>query len=958
MKTALLFSFFLFASFWVNGQTPDTALVRVEIDSLLKLANRLKNEKLFDKGWEIVEEAEQKVLSNFGGTHELYAQCMDAYGHNMWRRGDSEKAEEYFLKSTSTRKNVYGEKSLMYASSLISFAHWYVYFSEYDKASTIVIESKNIIEKKIGKENKGYIQCLNFLAIIHLKKAEYEVASLLFKEILLVDDKIKTEQDYFINNLAVLYTKMGLYDLAESYFLFVKSTREIKYGILHPNTALVYNNLGGLFKEMGLINNAEMHYLMAKTIHEKIDNKQHPDYAEVLKSLAKLYSFKQAHDKAEPYILEAIKIIEKSLGTNHEKYAHALLILANLQQSKGSFQKAEQILGSALSVIENKFGKVHPDYATALIEMGNLNFKKKQFEKAESFYLEAKEILDNSLGEDHKDIVNCLQLLNTLYFKLELWGQAELFSLNIFNILANRIEHSFGFLSDYEKEKYLEQNINPIITQIQSQALHIQSLEFQDLQYEVAFLMKGIQLQASKETLHYILSQQDVVAIDAYNKLLGVQRRLSKQFELPFSKRDQVTKLESEKESLEKKLARASAKFRKEQAASKITTDDLKQALKINQAAIEFVKFSYRNPSPTDSIMYAAVLLNPNEEHARFIPLFEEKSLDSLISSDKERRADYVNDLYTTKERGITVDGKASESLYDLIWKPLEKELQGVKTIYFSPSGLLHRINLGAIAVNDEQNISDLYQLNRLNSTRQLVIPDEVKISTNDAVLYGGIQYEMDSTALVNANMTYNSDDVTSRGSLSFTYLDSTLRGGHWDYLKWTMKEVNDIAEVMKSNGIKTSLRTDHSGTEESFRAIGQLETSPRILHLATHGFFFPDPKSKAVDAFDNINEPVFKMSEHPMIRAGLIMAGGNRVWQNKPALKGMEDGILTAYEISQMNLSNTELVVLSACETGLGDIKGNEGVYGLQRAFKMAGAKYLIMSLWQVPDRRPRISW
>ena len=157
------------------------------------------------------------------------------------------------------------------------------------------------------------------------------------------------------------------------------------------------------------------------------------------------------------------------------------------------------------------------------------------------------------------------------------------------------------------------------------------------------------------------------------------------------------------------------------------------------------------------------------------------------------------------------------------------------------------------------------------------------------------------------------------------------------------------LAPILTKSGLKPETRKGFAATEEAFKNVGKTGISPRVLHIATHGYFFPNPKSSTKnDAAD----PVFKTSDHPMIRSGLILAGGNQAWKTgKPFKPGMEDGILTAYEISQMNLSNTELVVLSACETGLGDIQGNEGVYGLQRAFKIAGAKNLIMSLWQVPD-------
>jgi CHAT domain-containing protein len=289
--------------------------------------------------------------------------------------------------------------------------------------------------------------------------------------------------------------------------------------------------------------------------------------------------------------------------------------------------------------------------------------------------------------------------------------------------------------------------------------------------------------------------------------------------------------------------------------------------------------------------------------------------------------------------------------LYDLIWKPLEAELSEVKTIYYSPSGLLHRINIDAIPVSEMETIADKYQLITLNSTRQLVIPTQIKNANNDAILFGGIQFEPDSTIHNNEPLLAS----RSRGELSFTSVDSTLRGGTWNYLAGTEREVNAIDKIMQNSGINPSLKKGYEATEETFKHIGiNNAPSPRILHIATHGYFFPDPKSTTKNTELNIeHEFVFKISDHPMLRSGLIMAGGNAAWQGNQTLEGREDGILTAYEISQMNLSNTELVVLSACETGLGEIQGNEGVYGLQRAFKIAGAKYLIMSLWQVPDKQ-----
>ena len=229
-------------------------------------------------------------------------------------------------------------------------------------------------------------------------------------------------------------------------------------------------------------------------------------------------------------------------------------------------------------------------------------------------------------------------------------------------------------------------------------------------------------------------------------------------------------------------------------------------------------------------------------------------------------------------------------------------------------------------------------------------IPFEIK--NNDVVLFGGINFEEDTIG-INKNMMLT--EINSDKKEHLLISNNDMKSTTWAFLPGTEREVNSLQKIMQSAGISVILKKGYEATEESFKNIGtNNKSSPRILHIATHGYFFPDIKeSRQSSVVSPQEEIVFKTSDHPMLRSGLIMAGGNAAWQGKQTLEGREDGILTAYEISQMNLSNTELVVLSACETGLGDIQGNEGVYGLQRAFKIAGAKYLIMSLWQVPDKQ-----
>jgi CHAT domain-containing protein len=287
--------------------------------------------------------------------------------------------------------------------------------------------------------------------------------------------------------------------------------------------------------------------------------------------------------------------------------------------------------------------------------------------------------------------------------------------------------------------------------------------------------------------------------------------------------------------------------------------------------------------------------------------------------------------------------------LYRQLFHPVEPYLQNVNTIFISPAGLLHQINFNSIRTPQETLLADQYNIIRCITTRQTVTRDSLVQSGGDCVMFGSISYDMDTTRVHAIQPSGQYTAVGFAEVVGFTASIPLSSGQVWRTLDGSEKEVKAIHALLLQAGISTYLLTGQDATEEAFTELYRSKertSSPFILHISTHGYFFPDSRHQ------DDRELIFKNAEHPLIRSGLILAGGNYAWQYGHAYTpGGEDGILTAHEISLTDLSHTELVVLSACETGLGDMEGNEGVYGLQRAFKIAGVKNLIMSLWKVPD-------
>ena len=896
----------------LSAQAIDSSAIK-QVDSLIRVSRDYTSKRDFDKALEVISEAERIALKNLGRESASYGSCAFNRGRVMHNKKDFPEAEKFYIEAKVIREKVLGKAHPAYGWAMNNLGLLNKDMGNYDKAESYYLEAKAIWEKALGKEHFNY------------------AAS--------------------INNLASLYWTLGDYEKAEPLYLESKTIRKKVLGNEHPDYAASLNNLASLYIEMGNYLKVEPLILEAKAILEKVFGKEHFEYAKSLEYLAIFYHDMGNFKKAEPLYIEAKDIREKVFGKEHSEYASSINNLAVLYDDMGNYEKAEPLYLEFKAIIEKTLGKEHPDYATSPNNLGNLYYEMGSYEKAVALHLEAKAIREKMLGKAHPDYTASLDNLARVYERQHRYLASEPLLEEAFFLRQTRFLNATSFLSEQELAQYLIKyqkggdRLNSYLFARPNIKAHSGILT--NLAYNYALFYKGF-LQAAATRLNapaFISAEM----VDLNLQLKSYRRRLSVEYTKPIAGQKGIAELEEKANLVEKKLARSVSGYA--EAIRQVKWQDVKDGLKKAEAAIEIVHFKINFPSYMDSIMYAALLIEPGSDQPKFIPLFEEKSLDSLLYSKSERRADYVNSLYTLSDRGAVAIDAPKKLLYDILWKPLENELREIKTIYFSPSGLLHRINLNAIPVSETEVLADRYQLVELNSTRQLVIPNQIKHINNDAVLFGGIQFERDTNFISNEPLIVS----RSRGELSFQNIDTTLRGGSWNYLSGTEREVNAIETIMQHSGVKTNLKKGLNATEEAFKNIGiNNAPSPRILHIATHGYFFPDQKNNSQhSAVSSQKESVFKISDHPMLRSGLIMAGGNAAWQGKQPLEGREDGILTAYEISQMNLSNTELVVLSACETGLGDIQGNEGVYGLQRAFKIAGAKYLIMSLWQVPDKQ-----
>lgn len=1004
MKNVIIFLFItIFLVTKLLSQANDTPVI-YQTDSIITVVQDLIEKREYTSALELNAKLEKIIIESLGKESAAYGKCCNNYGRILERTAkDKREAEKWYLEALAVRKKVFGTDHFEYASSLLNLGQIYGQMGNFGKAEPLFLEAKEIFVRQKGNDNAAYARCLNNLGIVKLETRDYEKSEEYYleakeirlrtsgkynpeycgnlinlgrlyynmayyekaEEVLLEAMDIFTNQlknqghPFYVNALtmlSLLYGKTGEYGKAEPLFLENIERLEKTIGKENDKYAGNLNNLANLYMDLGNYEKAEATFLKALDIKEKLFGKENQFYSTGLQNIGILYGRMGNYQKAENYFLEAIGILGRTSGKDHPEYAEALVNLANIYLGMQQYDKAESNYLLSME-IQRKLSRVdHPDYAALLTNLGKLYQFQNKYDKAEQLQMEAKSIIERNLGKESPDYSTCLSNLAGLFLLKGDYVRSEPFMKELDELNKKNIRSAIQHLSESELQKYLK-----LFTERQNYLFSLASNIHNDQElegkgvadiskicFDNSLFYKELLLNVSNQSKRIALA--DSLAGEKFNLLKSYLRILTSEYSKPLSDRDSafVVKMEMKANNLEKELAKRSNDYL--EASRHNNWEEIQNSLKKDQAVVDFLH--YRQFSNNKEFMvYAALVLKPGMSKPYFIPLCDESELDSIFDQKEGQRNHQINSLYSPKNQNSNGSSTVNLILYDLLWRKIDMQISGIKTVYFSPSGLLHRINLQAIPISKNQVLNDKYQLIEMSSFRKLIDGNQKNYKSKDAILFGGIRFDADSSIVSPGPLVVS----RSRGEFSFNSVDSSLRVGSWNYLLGTEREVNAIGKILSAGGFKVNLKKGYEGTESSFKEIGMgMNASPRILHLATHGYFFPDGTNSPNSNLPfEINEPVFKISDNPMLRSGLIMAGGNATWLGQQTLKGNEDGILTALEISQMNLSNTELVVLSACETGLGDIQGNEGVYGLQRAFKLAGVKYLIMSLWQVPDKQ-----
>lgn len=707
--------------------------------------------------------------------------------------------------------------------------------------------------------------------------------------------------DILLRKASLLKDK-GDYEASEPLFKKVLELVKAKGGKQLANYAGILNNMGILYQSMGRLDEAQKQFESALSIYQNASTSNPSDYVLTEENLATLFSLKGENEKALNLLSQTVEGNRKIYGSESPNYAISLHNYASQLQKLGKNEEARKLFGQALAIQKSSLGANHPSYANTLHNLAILAEDNKEYALADSLLNEVMRIRASLYDENNPSYTSGLFSRAVLRQQMDDYENAKIDFDHVVQLYLQQIVKYFPSLSEKEKTAFY-QKITPVFNRYKEFLLEYYANYKKDEAvleqlYNIQIATKAILLNSVNKTRDRILSSGNTQLINDFNEWRSLKEQLATYYTYSKSKLQEdninLEQLEELANDKEKKLSESSELFANEFDKKQLKWEDIKNNLSNDQVAIELMRINRNANEELDSVTYIALAISPRFDSPRIVIYPYGNRLESRYMYA------YNNSIQFKREDNYS---------YNVFWKPLKPVTDGFQTVFLSPDGVFNKVNANSLLdVSQNKFLNQEVNVQYISSTRDLLGKHKTYTS-NKAVLI--------------ANPFYPDAGVASTKEIQRSFDFGTIVS-----LPGTKKEVEFIGNLMRQKGWQVQLNEEKSATKGNV-----LKAGPRLLHVAAHGFFLTG------------NNTDLGFLDNPLFRSGLLLAGAGA---NNPSAN---EGVLTAYEVMNMSLENTELVVLSACETALGDVQNGEGVYGLQRAFIVAGAETLIMSLWKVDD-------
>lgn len=763
--------------------------------------------------------------------------------------------------------------------------------------------AKTIYEEANLTADVGYLKTISNQGLLYTTMGRYTqaesftTAALDFRQQLFGSKHIGIAAS--LNNYGVLHYNVGRYNEAEKTLANARAI--VEENNLHSSMpySIILNNQAMLFQAVGRFEEAEQSLKEAIGVAERLQSKKSKNHLKFLSNLALLYQQVGKYQEAESIYLS----MERRLGKSNPDYASMLTNQAALYMLMGKDDRVEGLLKNAATIYKSSFGEENPAFARATSDLGNFYRIKGRYSEALPLLEKALAIREKTLGKTHPHYAQSMEDLAILHWKNNSDDKAYTLYKEVMEQSLEFVNTYFPPMSEAEKAKYWDV-LSPRFQRFYNFAVE-SGQEFAKDLFEYQIATKALLLNSTNKVKQSILSSKDGLLIKDYLTWIDQKEQLARLY--AYSKAElkeqkiNLDSIEQATNAMEKSLSERSKAFQEGYAASRTSFEHIRDLLTDTEVVVEIIRIRKFDQVFTDDAHYVALILRKG------LP----KPIVKIIENGQHLETRYAKYYRNAVQQKIEDDYS-----YDQYWAPFDQELAGRRTVYFSPDGVYNQININTLRPSGApatQYVINRYDVTILGNSRDLISLKKKKAITpsKNATLVGFPDY----------------------GGKNITPLPGTK------------VEIDGISAVLKGSGYKLNVLVQGDATEAKLKAV----KSPELLHIATHGYFLEDVQSRGSAFGVNLENA----SENPLLRSGLMLAGAAKTasGDTSPNLSSNDNGILTAYEAMNMNLEGTQLVVLSACETGLGDVKAGEGVYGLQRAFLVAGADALIMSLWKVDD-------